>query len=72
MIAAYGRALTPRQREVLAIMAEADDADDAGELVYERGRAFLDLTPVAARTVNVRLRDQRGARARGCGRALPD
>ena len=54
-IARAGAALTPRQREVLAIMAAHPD-DDAGELVYERGAGYLDDEPVAPRTVFALLR----------------
>jgi len=54
-IRAYGDALTPRQLEVLAIMAAHPD-DDEGELVYERGAAYLGDTRIAARTVFALLR----------------
>lgn len=47
--------LTRRQREILEIMAAHPD-EDAGELVYERGRGFLGDEPVAARTVFSLLR----------------
>lgn len=58
MLAAIKRAgenLTKRQREILAIMA-AHPHDDEGELVYERGVAYLGEEPVAARTVFALLR----------------
>ena len=55
LIAAYGAALTKRQREVLVTMAAHPD-DDEGELVYERGAAFLGDERVAARPVNALLR----------------
>lgn len=42
--------MTERQREILRLMEERGDSDDA-ELVYERGRGFLGADPVAARTV---------------------
>ena len=51
----HARLLTPRQVEILTIMA-AHPHDDEGELVYERGVAFLDLDRVAARTVFALLR----------------
>ena len=47
--------LTERQREILAQM-DAHPDDDEGELVYERGVAFLGDQPVAARTVFALLR----------------
>ena len=55
MIAAFGAALTKRQREVLAVMAAHPD-DEEGELVYERGIAFLGDERVSARTVTALLR----------------
>ena len=55
VIAAYGARLTKRQREILTIMAAHPD-DDAGELVYERGVAFLGDTRVAARSVMALIR----------------
>lgn len=42
--------LTKRMRELLTIMADHPD-DDAGEIVYERGTAYLGDTRIAARTV---------------------
>ena len=47
--------LTKRQREVLEIMDKLVD-DEAGELVYERGRGYIGLEPVAGRTVFALLR----------------
>ena len=47
--------LTTRQREILEIMARHQD-DDEGELVYERGVAYLGDDRVAARTVFALLR----------------
>lgn len=47
--------LTRRQREVLQVMAADPDGDD-GELVYERGEAWLGLDRVAPRTVFALLR----------------
>lgn len=54
-IRAHGAALSPRQREVLAIMAAHPD-DDEGELVYERGKAWLGDDRIAACTVFALLR----------------
>jgi len=50
-----GRLLSKRQLEVLRIMAAHPD-DDEGELVYERGCAFLGDERVAPRTVTALLR----------------
>lgn len=47
--------LTKRQREVLTIMRDNRHTDD-GELVYERGRGYLGLEPVAPRTLYALLR----------------
>ena len=47
--------LTPRQGEILEIMARHRDTDE-GELVYERGAGYLGLSPVAGRTVFALLR----------------
>lgn len=59
LIAAYGRALSPRAIEILRAMAETEDADpgdDDAEIAYERGVAYLATTRIAARTVNALLR----------------
>lgn len=59
LIAAFGRSLTRRQRAVLTLMADREAADpgcDEAELVYERGRGYLDLEPIAPRTVFALLR----------------
>ena len=50
-----GATLTPRQREILTIMAAHPDDDD-GELVYERGVGYIGDEPVAPRTVFALLR----------------
>jgi len=47
--------LTKREREVLTIMADHRD-DEAGEIVYERGTAYLGDTRIAARTVFALIR----------------
>lgn len=47
--------LTKRQREVLTQMRDRRDEED-GELVYERGRGYIGLEPVASRTVYALLR----------------
>jgi hypothetical protein len=47
--------LTKRQREILQRMADDPDGED-GELVYERGIAYLGLERIAARTVNALIR----------------
>lgn len=47
--------LSPRQREILAIMKAHRD-DDEGEIVYERGVAYLGDDRIAARTVFALLR----------------
>ena len=47
--------MTKRQREILSIMA-AHRHDDKGELVYERGLAYLGNDRVASRTVFAFLR----------------
>lgn len=47
--------LTRRQEAILRTMAEHPD-DDEGELVYERGVAYLGLERVAARTVFALIR----------------
>jgi hypothetical protein len=47
--------LTPRAKEILCRMATHQDTDE-GELVYERGRGFLDIDPVSRRTVDALLR----------------
>ena len=59
MIEAFGRALTKRQREVLRLMRDRECACpgcDGAELVYDRGRGFLDDAPVSGRTVFALLR----------------
>jgi hypothetical protein len=57
LIRAFGDALSPRQLAVLAVMAALEhDADADGELVRERGHAYLGEAPVASRTVNALLR----------------
>jgi len=52
--------LTRRQHELLSILAEHRNCDhegcDKGELVYEKGIGYIDLEPVAARTVFTFLR----------------
>ena len=55
LIRFFGEALTPRQLEVLAVMA-AHYEDDEGELCYERGVAYLGDVRIAARTVTALLR----------------
>ena len=50
-----GVILTKRQREILEIMAAHPD-DEEGELVYERGFAYLGTQSVAPRTINTLLR----------------
>jgi hypothetical protein len=55
LIEALGRSLTRRQLEVLGTMYDEADNDD-GELVYERGQAFLGVTRIAPRTVTALLR----------------
>lgn len=54
-IKAAGEALTKRQLDILTRMA-AHPHDEDGELVYERGVAFLGDEPIAARTVFALLR----------------
>ena len=54
-IEAFGRALTRRQREVLRLMATAEDSED-GLLVFERGSGYVGFEPIAARTFYALLR----------------
>lgn len=49
MIRANGRLLTKRQLWVLDKLANG--TEDEQELVYERGRGYVDLEPIAGRTV---------------------
>ena len=53
-----GETLTKRQVDILKQMAAHldDDGDDDGELIYERGVAFLGDVRIAAGTVNAFLR----------------
>lgn len=51
----FGRALTKRQREVLRLMATAEDSED-GLLVYERGRGYVGDEPISGRTFYALLR----------------
>jgi hypothetical protein len=53
LIAAYGRALTKRQLEVLRMMADAEDREefDGAELVYDRGTGYVGLERIGGRTL---------------------
>lgn len=58
LIAAYGAALTKRQRAVLCMMADAHRREDwsKAEFVYENGEGYVGLERVSERTLFALIR----------------